>query len=527
MSMALTLSFYSLISEPVNLNPSAFLSEGLFRHEVTLLLPVKNEELSIASKVLLAFGYADRVLVLDEGSTDRTVELASKSGAGVLPAGEGQDAWVKAFLKASKDSEIVVFAYSESLGVFEGFSQDLQALTRGTCDVLVVSQAQRLSVDLEYICLFNGKSPLNEAIAFLACSSKSLNKLYSGPQPGSFRALLAYAEAQGLKVKQRSYAEAPSINKFDSYRIGVVVPAYNEEALIEPTLLGIPDYVDRIYVIDDGSSDRTAERIERVSDPRIHFIRHEGNKGVGCSIIAGYKQALKENMDVVAVMAGDNQMDPAELPRLLIPVLEGRVDYSKGNRLLTSKFMTGMSQWRILGNFLLSMLTKIGSGYWRVLDPQNGYTVISKKALEALDLDAVYPYYGYCNDLLIKLNAFGMRVGDVVIPARYGNETSSIKYSRYILKVSPMLFRGFLWRLRVKYMVLDFHPLIFFYVAGMILLPASVLFGIFLLLGTAFNLAFPAFYTLLALFAFFAGLQMLIFGMLFDMQADQSRGIKG
>lgn len=152
------------------------------------------------------------------------------------------------------------------------------------------------------------------------------------------------------------------------------------------------------------------------------YLRHEVNKGVGAGIISGYKLALKDEMDIVAVMAGDNQMDPVQLPRLIFPIIEGRADYTKGNRLLTDDFMTGMSKWRSFGNYLLSFITKIGSGYWQVMDPQNGYTAISRQALEVIDLDSVYPYYGYCNDLLIKLNAFGMRVMDVVMPARYGKE---------------------------------------------------------------------------------------------------------
>ena len=147
--------------------------------------------------------------------------------------------------------------------------------------------------------------------------------------------------------------------------------------------------------------------------------------------------ALRDGMDLVAVMAGDNQMDPAELPKLLLPVIEGRTDYAKGNRLLNRHMRKGMSHWRQLGNAMLTMLNKIASGYWQVSDPQNGYTVISRRALEMLDLDAVYTYYGYCNDLLVKLNTFGLRTMDVPIPASYGNEKSKIRYGRFISRVAP------------------------------------------------------------------------------------------
>ena len=315
----------------------------------------------------------------------------------------------------------------------------------------------------------------------------------------------------------------PVFRKLESCSIGVVVPAYNEEKLIGETLSGIPEYVDRIYLIDDGSTDRTGDVVKSFRDPRVLYLRHDENKGVGAGIINGYKLALRDEMDVVAVMAGDNQMDPAELPRLIIPILEGEADYTKGNRLLSDSFRTGMSPLRSFGNTLLSLITKIGSGYWQVTDPQNGYTAISRQALESLDLDAVYPYYGYCNDLLIKLNAFGMRVMDVVIPARYGREKSSIKYSRYVLKVSPMLFKGFLWRLRVKYTVLDFHPLVLFYLAGMIALPLGMLFGFWAFLQALLQTPLSSYYVLLDLFVLGMGVQMLLFGMLFDMQAEKKR----
>jgi hypothetical protein len=244
---------------------------------------------------------------------------------------------------------------------------------------------------------------------------------------------------------------------------------------------------------------------------------------VGAAIMNGYKLALKDEMDIVAVMAGDNQMDPAQLPRLLFPIIEGKTDYTKGNRLLTEDFMTGMSQWRSLGNLMLSFITKIGSGYWQIMDPQNGYTAISRQALELIDLDSVYPYYGYCNDLLIKLNAFSMRVMDVVIPARYGNEKSKIRYGKYIRKVGPMIFRGFLWRLRIKYTVLEFHPLVLFYFLGMISLPAGILLGLWGILQMLLNNPLPSYYPLLGFLVIGAGLQMLLFGMLFDMQVEKKR----
>ena len=214
------------------------------------------------------------------------------------------------------------------------------------------------------------------------------------------------------------------MSTYARHRVGVTVPAYNEELLIEDTLQSIPEYVDRIYVIDDGSTDRTAEIVQQcaLTDPRIAYVRHRRNGGVGSAIYTGYKLALEENMDIVAVMAGDNQMDPKILPHLLDPIVWRKADYTKGNRLYSAEYRTGMSAWRSLGNSVLTFLTKIASGYWDIMDPQNGYTAISWKALRTLDLDTLYTGSGYCNDVLVKLNVHDFRVMDVVHPARYGRE---------------------------------------------------------------------------------------------------------
>ena len=309
---------------------------------------------------------------------------------------------------------------------------------------------------------------------------------------------------------------------YREHTIGVVVPAYNESELIGETLASIPEYVDVVYAIDDASTDDTADIIENFDDPRIVFIRHEKNSGVGAAIVSGYKRALEDGIDIAAVMAGDNQMDPEQLPHLLDPIIEDRADYTKGNRLLSSEYRTGMSNWRFFGNAILTFLTKIGSGYWQMMDPQNGYTAISKSVLGQISLDSVYPWYGYCNNLLTRLNVYGFRVVDVVMPARYGREKSKIKYSKYIVKVSPMLLRDFLWRLKMKYVLLSFHPLVLFYALGVVLMPIGLLGGLYTLYykfvmdGSLFVRG------VLSLLLFIVGMQFLLFAMLFDMEMDMS-----
>jgi len=237
---------------------------------------------------------------------------------------------------------------------------------------------------------------------------------------------------------------------YQGYKLAIVVPAYNEEAFIAETLENMPPEADRVYVVDDASTDATRQIVKTFVNGKIRLLGNGHNRGVGSAIVAGYKKALEEDMDIAVVMAGDNQMDKKYLPGLLSPIIQGKADYTKGNRLSCFMHTKGMSTWRLFGNWILTLLTNIASGYWRIGDPQNGYTAITREALKRIDLDKVYPHYGYCNDLLVKLNVSGCKVVDVPIPARYGNEKSKIKYNEFITKVSYLLLRGFLWRLGMK-----------------------------------------------------------------------------
>ena len=236
-------------------------------------------------------------------------------------------------------------------------------------------------------------------------------------------------------------------------KIGVVVPAYNEERFIEAVINTIPDFIDRIYVVDDASTDDTykiASNIER-QNGKLLVVKHKENRGVGAAIATGYKKALAEDIDIAVVMDGDNQMDPAQLPNLLTPIVEGNADYTKGDRMSRVGYSQGMTRWRRFGNWLLKWLTRIASGNYKIMDPQNGYTAMTQKVLRQIKLDSIYPYYGCYNDILVKLSVTGVRMVEVPIPARYQGEKSKIKYSRYIPKVSWLLLKSFLWRLRVKY----------------------------------------------------------------------------
>jgi glycosyltransferase involved in cell wall biosynthesis len=281
-------------------------------------------------------------------------------------------------------------------------------------------------------------------------------------------------------------------------------------------------------VVDDASTDRTPEIIREIAekDIRVAHIRHEINKGVGASIATGYREALKEGMDIAVVMAGDNQMDPAYLPRFLDPIINRQADYAVGNRLQTTEFRKGMPKLRFFGNALLTMLTKIASGYWQLMDPQNGYTAISRRAIERLDLGRIYPRYGYCNDLLVKLNAFGFKAVNINHKARYNiGEVSGIKMRTYIFRLSRLLFKDFLWRLKEKYIILSFHPLIFFYIFGVAAIFAGIFFGVYTIYLKLFvETELFAVRAALALLIFFLGSMFLLFAMLFDMEQERNMG---
>jgi glycosyltransferase involved in cell wall biosynthesis len=251
--------------------------------------------------------------------------------------------------------------------------------------------------------------------------------------------------------------------------IAVVIPAYNEEELLETTLAGVPDLADRVYVIDDASRDATVGRAHTAAakDGRITVIVHEQNRGVGAAVVTGYKRAVADGADVVCVMNADNQMDPTEMESLVTPVVRDEVDYTKANRLFTGEAWNLIPHYRYLGNAMLSLLTKIASGYWHVADSQAGYTAINRRMLELLDLDNVYPRYGYQNDMLVHLNVWSARVRDVPSRPIYGvGERSGIRLRSVVPRISWLLAKGFFWRLGHRYVIRDFHPLEFFYTAG-------------------------------------------------------------
>jgi glycosyltransferase involved in cell wall biosynthesis len=300
--------------------------------------------------------------------------------------------------------------------------------------------------------------------------------------------------------------------------VAVVVPAYNEATQIPIVLDTMPDFVDRIIVVNDNSTDATEQVVrehiarslptppiprrpedveptrfnradlvvlemrreeralyaehEVVPGPdtdRIVLVNNLRNARVGGAIANGYLWARDHGIDCTAVMAGDAQMDPGELEEICLPVVDDSVDYVKGNRLAHKAARRMVPRTRHLGNSVLSALTKVASGYWNVSDTQTGYTAISLAALEQLDLYDIYRDYGMPNDMLIKLNIAHCTLVEVPIKPVYAvGEQSKMKIRRVIPRALWLLFSGFVKRVTRKYLVNDFHPIFVFYVLGLV-----------------------------------------------------------
>jgi glycosyltransferase involved in cell wall biosynthesis len=240
---------------------------------------------------------------------------------------------------------------------------------------------------------------------------------------------------------------------YQGLRLAVVVPAFNEEHKLAAVLAGLPAYIDHVLVVDDGSADGTAAVALAVASgrPGLEVLRHARNLGVGAAVATGYRRALALGCDAALVMAGDGQMDPRDVPRLLAPIREGRADYVKGNRFACREVWRAMPATRLCGNIALSLLTRLSSGYRDVFDSQCGFTAATRGALLAVDLHALFPRYGYPNDLLARLWVAGARVVDVPVRPIYGPAwRSGISLRTALYPVLFVVLRSLLWRLRAR-----------------------------------------------------------------------------
>jgi glycosyltransferase involved in cell wall biosynthesis len=299
-------------------------------------------------------------------------------------------------------------------------------------------------------------------------------------------------------------------------KIASVVPAYNEGELVLKVIKTMPDFVDHIIIVDDASRDNTYELAKSTTDPRVVVIKLEKNLGVGGAIMAGHRRMLELGDDISVVMAGDAQMDPAYLPQLLDPLIEEDYDFSKGNRFLARDSLKGMPAYRVFGNVILTFMTKFASGYWHIFDPQNGYTAITRGALELLDFDHIHNRYPFENDLLINLNIFNIRVKDVSIPAVYGEEQSHIRLHKVIPSLLVALTTGYFRRITQKYVLRSFSPVALFLLAGGVLFLWGAGFGLYELIKHWGREPAATGIVMLAVLPFLVGFELLLQAVVLD-----------
>lgn len=312
---------------------------------------------------------------------------------------------------------------------------------------------------------------------------------------------------------------------FKGKRIAVVVPAYDEEKQVPIVVKTMPSFVDKIIIVDDGSNDRTAAIAKDIvkRNKKVILLIHSKNQGVGAAIASGYKWCRDHKIDVAAVMSGDGQALPSELSKIINPVVTENIDYSKANRLLNKDSFKKTPTNRYIGNAVLSFFTKIASGYWHIMDSQAGYTAINRKMLDLIDWDQMYKRYGQPNDLLVRLNVYSAKVVDVPSePVYRPDDISGIRIRRVVFTISYILIKMFFWRLWEKYVKRDFHPLVLFYLFGLVLGFMSVILMIRWLFLWPIVGEIPRTTFLAWMFSVITSTQFLSFAMWFDMEHNKN-----
>jgi len=303
---------------------------------------------------------------------------------------------------------------------------------------------------------------------------------------------------------------------YKNHKIVALVPAYNEEQFVGAVIDTMPDYVDLVVVVDDASTDATSTAATASSDPRVRLIRHKQNQGLGGSLITAHASAIEAEADISIVMAGDAQMDPAYARALLDPIIDDGFDFAKGNRFFGPESFAGMPRHRVIGNIVLTFLTKAATGYWNLVDPQNGYTAISSRVQRRIEWRTVARDYSFENDVIARLGVLRARIADVDIPARYGTEVSDINLSEVIPDILRTLSRAFWRRVWYQYVLRSFSPIAVFGLTGTLLLLWALCFGAWVAWSSAGPSQASAGTVMLAVLPFFMGFMLLLAAWVLD-----------
>nr|WP_278436373.1 glycosyltransferase family 2 protein [Brucella anthropi] len=261
-------------------------------------------------------------------------------------------------------------------------------------------------------------------------------------------------------------------------KIAVVIPTYKAQRSILGVLSRIPEIVSRVYVVDDMCPDNTGALVEaECKDDRVFVIRHEFNRGVGGAVKTGYKAALADGFDLVVKIDSDGQMAPEILEQIAAPVIAGTAHYSKGNRFWNVSDVKGMPVVRIIGNAGVSFLSKLSTGYWHIFDPSNGYTVISREALETLPLEKIADRYFFESDMLFRLALDHRSVADVPMKAVYADEESHLSALGSLFSFGQRYASNFFKRIFYEYILRDFNTASLSLIVALITLPLGLLHG--------------------------------------------------
>ena len=262
-------------------------------------------------------------------------------------------------------------------------------------------------------------------------------------------------------------------------RVAVVIPCFRVSRQILDVLGRIGPEVSRVIVVDDACPEHSGDLVEReCRDPRVTVVRHGENRGVGGALVTGYRAALAEGADIVVKVDGDGQMEPTFIPIMIRPIVAGSADYAKGNRFYDLELLRAMPRVRLLGNAMLSLVNKIASGYWDVMDPTNGYTAIHRAALSQLPLDKLDRGYFFESDMLFRLYTIRAVVRDVPMPAKYEDETSSLRIGRIALSFPIKYLRAMVKRIFYSYFLRDFNAATVQFVLALLIGTAGVAFGV-------------------------------------------------
>lgn len=305
--------------------------------------------------------------------------------------------------------------------------------------------------------------------------------------------------------------------------ITAVIPAYNEEKLITKTVETLPDFVDKIVLINDGSSDDTLKIITDLAkkNKKLVIVNNTINLGLGTSMVKGFKKALALKTDLICVLAGDAQCDPSYLSKMADELMANDLDYVKANRFVHLEELKKMPKMRKFGNIIITILTKFSTGYYNIFDSQNGYAVFTREILEKLSLSMVGKRYDYENTLLTALSIAGARVRDYPVPAVYGEETSTIKVLPTTIRALRVTFTGFWKRIYNKYILINFHPIALFLLSGIFLIAVGLLAGIFITIERALRGASPSSGTvMLVVLPIIVGFQLLLTAFTMDMNNE-------